>query len=353
VIRWTPQNTAVAVVVLVGLTFGLVGCHGDSSGYPSTSKPATTSGSVPGDTAYPSVVPELRSGLPWRSGVYLPGSSKAKAEQFASWRNRPLDVVIDWSARANWNDVVNPSWLYNLWQNTPYTKVFGVAMVPEEDHSATMKGCAAGDYNARWREFGRVIKSRGFDENTIIRLGWEFNGDWYKWSAYDPALYVNCWRNIVTTVEEQAPKLRWDWTVNRGEGSSVEDARKAYPGDDYVDIIGVDSYDAWPGATSQSAWREQYEGRFGLRFWGEFAAAHSKPLSVPEWGVSLGHQFRGHNGGDNAFYMSKMTEFFRANASRLAYEAYFNEPDPYFSSAVFDPVQTPKASAAYLKAYRP
>lgn len=349
-IRWTPQKAAPAAVALVALVFGLAGCHGGSSERPSASGSTPP---TPVSTDFSSVMPESRSGLPWRSGVYLPGSSKAKAEAFASWRNRPLDVVIDWSARASWDDVVNPVWLYNLWQNTPYTKVFGVAMIPEEDSSATMKGCAAGDYNARWREFGRIIKSRGFDDTTIIRLGWEFNGDWYKWSAYDPSAFVSCWRNIVTTVEEQAPRLRWDWTVNRGEGSAVKDAREAYPGDDYVDIVGVDSYDAWPGATSQNAWQTQYEGRFGLKFWADFASAHGKPLSVPEWGVNLGTQFRGHNGGDNGFYLAKMVEFFRANASRLAYEAYFNEPDAYFKSAVFDPVQNPQASSAYLRAYRP
>lgn len=316
------------------------------SASPGTSRPTGA-----GQTDLP-VMPALRSGLPWRSGVYVPGSNRSRVEAFGSWRTHPVDVVIDWPNRANWNDVVNPGWLYTIWKDTPYVKVFGVAMVPEEDATATVQRCAKGDYDGRWREFGRIIKARGLDEQTIVRLGWEFNGDWYKWAAWDTASFVSCWRHIVTSAREQAPKLRWDWTVNRGEGAAVPDPRKAYPGDAYVDIIGVDAYDAWPGASSESAWQVQYAGAYGLKFWVDFAAAHGKPFSVPEWGVYPGTGFRGHNGGDNGFYVRKMTEFFRANAARLAYEAYFDESAAYYAGAIFDPVQNPRASAAYLQAYR-
>jgi hypothetical protein len=341
----------------MALTLGISGCTDGSDPAPpggtSGSAAASASGGPAAGLAHPTVMPALRSGLPWRSGVYLPGSSRKRVEAFAAWRGHPLDVVIDWPARATWDDVVNPYWLYNLWQNTPYTKVFGVAMVPEEDPTATLQRCAKGDYDNRWREFGRIIASRGFDDETIIRLGWEFNGDWYKWAAWDTTAFVGCWRHIVSSTREQAPRLRWDWTVNRGKGAAVDDARKAYPGDDYVDIVGVDSYDIWPGATTESDWQEHYAGPYGLKFWADFAAAHRKPLSVPEWGVFPGTLFRGHNGGDNPLYVRKMTEFFRANADRLAYEAYFDESEGYYAGAIFDPPQNPRASAAYRQAYHP
>jgi hypothetical protein len=354
--------TARAATLLTVLVLGVSGCTGGSAdratepsngaqtGAGATSAGGTTAGAGLSD---PSVLPELRSGLRWRSGVYLPGSSRSRVQSFGTWRGRQVDVVIDWPNRATWNDVVNPGWLYNLWENTPYTKVFGVAMLPEQDASATMQRCAAGEYDGRWREFGRVIAARGFERQTIVRLGWEFNGDWYKWAAWDPTAFVNCWRHVVTAVRTQAPRLRFDWTVNRGEGRAVADARRAYPGDAYVDVVGVDSYDAWPGATTESTWQEHYSGPYGLKFWADFATAHHRPLSVPEWGVFPGTTFRGHNGGDNAFYVTKMTEFFRDNAGRLAYEAYFDESAGYYGGAIFDPVQNPRASAAYLKVYRP
>ena len=291
------------------------------------------------------------SSLSWRSGAYIPGSNPADYDAFAAWRGQPLDVAVDWPARSSWDDIVNPDWLYSAWADTPYTKAFGVAPIPEDDSSATMAGCASGAYDDKWRQFGTNIQSAGLADSTIIRLGWEFNGDWYKWSAKDPAEYVSCWHHIVTAARTTAPGLRWDWTVNRGTSQSLSDPRAAYPGDDYVDIVGVDSYDMWPGARTQQAWNEQYGGDYGLKFWSDFAQQHGKLLSIPEWGVIPGTSQQGGNGGDNAFYVQKMVEFFRSMGPNLAYESYFNEPDPATSSSIFSPNKNPDAASEYRALY--
>jgi hypothetical protein len=287
------------------------------------------------------------SGLSWPSGVFSRGQGAAGVKAFGEWRGAPVDVVIDWPARQTWDDIVNPDWLYNTWKNTPYTKVFGVAPVPEGDSSATMAGCAAGSYNDKWKQFGTNIKNAGLDDETVIRLGWEFNGDWYKWQARDPAQFAQCWRQIVTSAESTAPALLWDWNVNRGKGASVEDARKAYPGDAYVDIVGIDSYDMWPGVTTEAAWARQLSGPYGLKFWSDFATAHGKKVSVGEWGVYPGPASGGSSGGDNAFYITKMQGFFRSLGSHLAYESYFNESADYIAGSIFGPTQNPVAAARY------
>jgi hypothetical protein len=287
------------------------------------------------------------SGMPWVSGVYARGQGVAGVEAFGDWRGARVDVVVDWPARQTWDDIVNPTWLYNTWKNTPYTKVFGVAPVPEGDSSATMAGCAAGSYNDKWRQFGTNIKAAGLAGETVIRLGWEFNGDWYKWQANDPGQFAECWRQIVTSAESTAPALLWDWNVNRGKGASVVDARQAYPGDGYVDIVGVDSYDMFPGVKTEADWAKHYSGAFGLKFWSDFARSHGKKLSVPEWGVYPGPSSSGSNGGDNPLYISKMQSFFKSEGSHLAYESYFNESSSYIASALFGPEQNPAAAAKY------
>jgi hypothetical protein len=325
---------------------------------PSTSAPVTTPSapvttpSAPVTTPSESVLdlPDL-SGLGWRSGVYHPGSKPSDHAAFGQWRGRAPDVSVDWSARQTWSDIVNPSWLYSAWAGTPQTKVFGIAMVPEADGSATIANCATGSYNDKWREFGRHIAAAGMADETIIRLGWEFNGDWYKWEASDPAAWAQCWRAIVTSVEEHAPELLWDWTVNRGVNQGLRDARQAYPGDDYVDIVGVDSYDMYPGVRTEADWQQHYAGEYGLKFWTDFAAAHGKPLSVPEWGVYPGTAHAGNNGGDNPFYVQKMVEYFRSMGANLAYEAYFNEDASYYAGSLWGPVQNPNAADAYRRLY--
>jgi hypothetical protein len=292
----------------------------------------------------------LLGGLPWASGVYIPGSSPSKAAEFAAFRGRPLDVVVDWPARRTWSDIVNPTWLYDAWQDTPYTKVFGVAPIPE-DGSGSLQACGSGAYDDKWREFGSNIKARGLDDDSIIRLGWEFNGDWYAWSAHDPGAFAACFRKVVAAAESTAPALRWDWNVNRGKGQSVQDARAAYPGDAFVDIIGIDSYDMWPGATDEKSWNEHLTGAYGLNFWVDFAKQHGKKVSVPEWGVYPGTAQAGANGGDNALYISKMHEFFKSLGDDLAYEAYFNEDESYYAGSLFGPVQNPAASARYASLF--
>jgi Malectin domain/Glycosyl hydrolase family 26 len=294
-----------------------------------------------------SVMTANRSGLPWASGVYTPSGNPATYESFGTWRGSRIDVATMWTARSTWAELINPDWLYRTWAGTPMVKVIGVSPIPEGDASATLARCADGRYDDKWAQFARNIKAAGMDDESVIRLGWEFNGNWYKWSAHNPADFASCWRHIVGTAEKIAPALRWDWTVNAGAGQSVRDARAAWPGDDYVDIVGVDSYDVWPGVTNPATWNTHLNEAYGLNFWRDFAVAHRKPLSVPEWGVYPGTAHAGHNGGDNAYYIEKMHGFFAANASVMAYESYFNESASYYAGSLYGPAQNPRAAAAY------
>jgi hypothetical protein len=293
-----------------------------------------------------------RSGLPWQSGVFIPGDNPAEVEGFGAWRGRPVDLIVTWSARQTWNDVVAPTAMYQTWATTPHTTVFGVAPIPEND-GATLARCAAGDYDVRWTQFATNIAAAGLANKSIIRLGWEFNGNWYAWQATDPAAFATCWQRIYTTAEAIAPALRWDWSVNRGPSQALPDPAAAYPGDAYVDYIGVDSYDVWPGATTEEAWQQQYSGPYGLKHWADFATAHGKQLSVPEWGVYPGTGQAGHNGGDNPFYIAKMEEFFRSLGPRLAYEAYSNENSPYQAGSLHNPEQNPAAASQYRRELAP
>jgi hypothetical protein len=283
------------------------------------------------------------SGLPWASGAYLPNDTPAGAASFATWRGRPLDVVEDWSARATWSDIIDPTWLYQTWQGAPYTMSFGVAMLPENVAGVSLQACANGSYNSYWRQFGSVISSYGLG-HSIIRLGWEFNGDWYVWAATQPTVWAKCWQQVVTSARSTAPGLQWDWNVNRGVSGGLADPTQAYPGNAYVNIVGVDSYDNWPAATTPAGWQTQLNGTQGLNYWLAFAKAHGKPLSVPEWAnVSSGPS----NGGDDVAYVNDMRSFFAANAANIAYEASFQAVPSPTEWAYGPGTAVPNSAAAY------
>ena len=287
-----------------------------------------------------------RSGLAWASGVYLPNATPASIDAFGAWRGTPVDVATVWPSRASWNDIVNPAWLYQRWQGSPVTVAFTEPMLPEGVAGVTIQACAAGSYNSYWRQFGTNISVYGLG-NSIVRLGWEFNGNWYIWAATNPAAWVQCWQQIVTSARATAPGLQWDWNVNRGASAGLADPTLAYPGDAYVNSVGVDTYDMWPAATTASGWNSQLNGTQGLMYWLNFAKAHGKQFAVPEWGNILpGTTAPGSNaGGDDPAYVNDMIGFFQAHSAILSWESNFQGPSTggvYGSGS-----QVPGSSVAY------
>jgi Glycosyl hydrolase family 26 len=289
------------------------------------------------------------SALGWRSGAWLQNDNPSVAAAFGAWRGHPLNVVDDWSNRATWQDIVNPTWLYQKWAGSPYTMSFGVAMLPSSVPGVSLEACAAGSYNSYWKQFGSVISSYGLG-NSIIRLGWEFNGNWYPWTATNPTTWVKCWQQIVTAARSTAPNLQWNWNVNRGVSAGLADPTQAYPGNAYVDMIGVDSYDWWPAATTASGWNQQLNQPQGLNYWLSFAEAHGKKLAVPEWG-SVSTSNSSGAGGDDPAYVGDMKSFFTTNASNLAYEANLQGIPSSTGGSYWPATTMTKTAAAYQAAF--
>jgi hypothetical protein len=279
-------------------------------------------------------VPKDRSGLRWASGTFMTEQLPARHNAFGRWRKAKTDLAVTYTARSTWADIVNPAWLYAEWKDAPQTLVVGVAPFPDQG-GYSLAGCARGEYDARWRRFGKNIAKAGLASRTIVRLAWEFNGDWQQWAARNPADFIGCWRHVFRAAESKASRLRWDWTVNRGNSDGViADPTKAWPGRRYVDIVGIDSYDGWPPVLDKTGWDAQYAGAYGLKFWADFARSKNRRLSVPEWGLYRGSAWAGHNGGDNPYYIRKMFGFFHEQRDNLAYEAYFNDATPEHLTAL-------------------
>lgn len=111
-----------------------------------------------------------------------------------------------------------------------------------------------------------------------------------------------------------------------------------------VDVVGVDAYDWDPPVTDDASWQKRLTEDGGLQGWADFARAHGKKLSFPEWGVVTKD---GKNaGGDNPEYITRMTGFFAQNADIMAYDSYFEEPDgDYLDSSLTR--NAPRAGAQY------
>lgn len=73
----------------------------------------------------------------------------------------------------------------------------------------------------------------------------EFNGDWFWWgAAANGQDYIALWRHMhaYLTGTKQLHNLIWVWAGSREAGPWIQPLMKYYPGDAYVDIVGIDLY---------------------------------------------------------------------------------------------------------------
>ncbi|MEU3410468.1 MULTISPECIES: glycoside hydrolase family 26 protein [unclassified Streptomyces] len=204
-----------------------------------------------------------------------------------------------------WQDIEGPPGFLDAWagwrrEQADRTLVLNVPMqerneedVPDEEVRELLRQGAAGAFDGHFRTLAERLVALGVPD-TVLVLGWEMNGITYTHRcAPDPAAWKTYWNRIVTTMRAvPGQRFRFDFAPSRGRDAVPW--TECYPGDDTVDIIGMDSYDQPAGVTFD----EQVSEPYGLQRHVDFAAAHGKPVSYPEWGL-----FRN---GDNAEYMRRM-----------------------------------------------
>ncbi|MBD3931527.1 glycosyl hydrolase family 26 [Streptomyces chumphonensis] len=194
-----------------------------------------------------------------------------------------------------------------------------------------LRTAARGDFDHHFRTLAERLVRLGA-EDTVLVLGWEMNGTTYTHRcAPDPHAWKAYWRRIVTTMRAvPGQEFRFDFTPSRGRDAVPWP--RCYPGDDVVDIIGLDAYDQPPGADFTDHVTQPY----GLQHHVDFAAARGKPISFPEWGL-----FRN---GDNPAYMRGMLEWF--DRHRPVYQTVTD----YCPHGVWQCRSNPRSSAVFREA---
>jgi hypothetical protein len=263
------------------------------------------------------------SGLPWASGAI------GGIPQFGDWRGRPLDIYTMFTP-FTWEGVVDlPRWATTRrLAALPGRLSIGLSML-SSDQRWDFTPCVTGQNDAHLRSFVRGLVAIGAGD-AILRVGWEMNGGSFHWSlGRIPAsipLYRQCFVRMATIIRSEAPNMLIEWPPRRETMMPLR-LETLYPGDEYVDIIGVLYYDWWPASPTEASWnanlvqRDRLGGPKGLQTWLTFAQDHGKPLSLPEWGLGKHGEL---DPFDNPLFIQKMFEFFARNASDIAYESYFN-----------------------------
>ena len=232
------------------------------------------------------------------------------------------DTAADWpSWERPWflNDG-NPNQAWARWATSHQSHrqlVITQALFPKAVAGTDWLGAGAkGAFAAHARALARNLVGAGLG-HAIIRLAPEANGTWQPYSlpatAEGQLLWRRFWRNTVLAMRSVAgAHFLFDWCVNAAIRPIP--LRGFYPGDDVVDIVGVDVYDFSP-MTGRAGWLRSKDGPDGVGQVAAFAKAHDKPLSIPEWGLSA------RSGTDDPAFVDGIAEVVRTN--RVAYQGYF------------------------------
>ena len=148
------------------------------------------------------------------------------------------------------------------------------------------------------------------------------------------------------------------WPVNDGTSGSLGiDVRSCWPGDDVVDLVGVDTYNAWPWVTTQAQWDSKtnfvdgHGAPVGIEQWRQFAAAHGKPICIPEWS-NCGDPASAGGGGESPFYIQAMHDWMTTHAGtgpgQVAYAVLFNQWQQY---QLWPTTMQPATGAKYLELF--
>ncbi|MBR1121257.1 hypothetical protein JQ628_07000 [Bradyrhizobium lablabi] len=236
-------------------------------------------------------------------------------QQWEKWLNqKPSSVIaVDFYNDDSWEKLSRFTWVPGVWKKlNPARNVAWSLPLTMKD--TPLSDVAEGKHDAEFEQAARAIAEA--QPRAIIRLGWEMNLEQMVWfTRGHEADYIAAFRRVVGIFRKHSRDFRFDWCP--GWGPQETPADLAYPGDDVVDIIGLDVYDFKYDGTPEERWEKFYlKAPFGLEWHRDFAAKHNKLMSYPEWGV-------GHF-GDNPYFIRKMHEWFMQNRDHLAYAGYFN-----------------------------
>jgi beta-mannanase len=145
-------------------------------------------------------------------------------------------------------------------------------------HNVSIADIAAGRFDTYIRRYAAAVKA--FELPVVLSFGHEMNGTWSTWSLPHtrPAAFIDAWQRIVSIFRNSgAINATWAWDISHG----AHPPQEWYPGDTYVDWIGIDGY-MRPGQT--------FRGQFGKAIAAVRGFAGKKPIFLAETAVAPGKQ---------------------------------------------------------------
>lgn len=263
------------------------------------------------------------------------------------WFGRGLVAVQIHTESGDW--VKNPSiswFITELFGNTDRRIFWSLPLMPKNSSLAEV---AAGKWDDYFRRNAQLL-AQTHAGVIDVRTGWEMNGDWFHWNAIkNPDDFIAAFRRFVTVYRSVSDRFRIEWCPNIG--TQGIDPERCYPGDEYVDVVGIDWYykpagqgDAAAGFSDSTdpvaAWNRMVSMPRGLQWHRDFALARNKPVAFAEWGVM----------GDNAGPIIRLfAEWIASAPTPVIYQNFWDHDAAY--QGKLSGGRWPATGAAYKAAF--
>ncbi|MFE8948769.1 glycoside hydrolase family 26 protein [Streptomyces sp. NPDC007856] len=142
-----------------------------------------------------------------------------------------------------WGDELQTDQTRAVWDNgqLPY--------IAWEPHKATLAQIADGSQDAYIKDTAHAL--RALNVPVAISLAHEMNGNWYPWghNKATAAQFVRAWRHVHDVFQDEGVStVIWVWSPNIVNPVPRVALKPYWPGDGYVDWVGVVGYYARTGA---------------------------------------------------------------------------------------------------------
>lgn len=150
---------------------------------------------------------------------------------------------------------------------------------------------------------------------VTIRFGHEMNGNWYPWGLR-PDEYIKAYRRVVDIFrQEGVENAKWMWSINADSVpyEPISRVSKYYPGNNYVDEIGIDGYNF--GSTQPGSRWQSFDNIFSSSY--NYLQSYNKPIVISEVASS-------EEGGNKAEWIRGMFNSLSSGYPRVTEVVWFN-----------------------------
>ncbi len=215
-----------------------------------------------------------------------------------------------------------------------------IPMITLEDHFVNAKpstkqpnlySIVEGHFDPFFKDWADEIKQ--VDGIVLLRILHEFNGDWYPWCIVNndknPLLLIKAFQHIYNIFKEQQVKnVKFIWCPN---STSFPQEKwnfimNAYPGDAYVDYVGLDIYNG--AGKGVPVWRSfRKEGIENYFIITQQLAA--KPLFICETASRERQKNETISAQNKADWIKQMSGALKTDMSKIRLLTWFNEKESF------------------------